>query len=310
MPRLLLAAFVLYLIDWALMVIMGGGKRLFDPAAYKNAATKNRNTKTNATATALVFLMITMMGTISLSKQASAADAGTDVTLASQIHLAYVKSGSAELDRVTERGLSALSQILSRRTSVEPGEVVGVNPESDELSFFPLIYWPVSDTASPLSTGALRKIQHYLDHGGTILFDTRDQISNPGTGFSGGGNSAALRAMVQNLNIPPLAPITKDHVLSKSFYLLQTFPGKYTGGTLWVEEKSGNGRDGVSSVIIGSHDWGFIWADTDPANTHGGRTRKQELAYRFGVNLVMYALTGNYKADQVHVPHILERLGQ
>ena len=40
------------------------------------------------------------------------------------------------------------------------------------------------------------------------------------------------------------------------------------------------------------------------------RERQRELAYRAGVNLVMYALTGNYKADQVHVPALLERLGQ
>ena len=38
-------------------------------------------------------------------------------------------------------------------------------------------------------------------------------------------------------------------------------------------------------------------------------SRSASMAYRFGVNLVMYALTGNYKTDQVHVPAILERLG-
>ena len=39
------------------------------------------------------------------------------------------------------------------------------------------------------------------------------------------------------------------------------------------------------------------------------RWRKQrEFAYRFGVNLVMYAMTGNYKADQVHIKSILMRL--
>ncbi len=41
-----------------------------------------------------------------------------------------------------------------------------------------------------------------------------------------------------------------------------------------------------------------------------GGDRQRELAYRTGINIVMYALTGNYKADQVHVPALLERLGQ
>ncbi len=41
-----------------------------------------------------------------------------------------------------------------------------------------------------------------------------------------------------------------------------------------------------------------------------GGERQREMAYRFGINLLMYVLTGNYKADQVHVPAIMERLGQ
>ena len=41
----------------------------------------------------------------------------------------------------------------------------------------------------------------------------------------------------------------------------------------------------------------------------GGEVQR-EMEFRAGVNLVMYALTGNYKADQVHVPALLERLGQ
>jgi hypothetical protein len=42
----------------------------------------------------------------------------------------------------------------------------------------------------------------------------------------------------------------------------------------------------------------------------GGDPRQREMALRGGVNLVIYTLTGNYKADQVHVPALLERLGQ
>jgi hypothetical protein len=41
-----------------------------------------------------------------------------------------------------------------------------------------------------------------------------------------------------------------------------------------------------------------------------GGERQREQAFRFGINLVMYTLTGNYKADQVHLPAIIERLGQ
>ena len=41
-----------------------------------------------------------------------------------------------------------------------------------------------------------------------------------------------------------------------------------------------------------------------------GSETQRENAYRFGVNVVMYALTGNYKTDQVHAPALLQRLGK
>ena len=72
-------------------------------------------------------------------------------------------------------------------------------------------------------------------------------------------------------------------------------------------------NDGVSPVVIGSHDWAAAWAVDDRGRplfaTVPGGEEQREHAYRFGVNLVMYALAGNYKADQVHVPLIMRRLG-
>lgn len=230
---------------------------------------------------------------------------------ADDLYLAYIKSGDSETDRVAEAGLNVLAQVLSRRTSAEPVGVVGLEPGSKALAFFPLLYWPVSAAAKALTAQEVENIQHYLDHGGTILFDTRDQNYTAGR-VGGTPNAEALRQMVGNLNIPPLQAVPDDHVLTKSFYLLGSFPGLYNGGTLWVESDSASGRDGVSSVIIGSHDWAGSWAaSASPASRNiYGRNKQEELSLRFGVNLMMYALTGNYKADQVHVPHILERLGK
>ena len=75
-------------------------------------------------------------------------------------------------------------------------------------------------------------------------------------------------------------------------------------------------NDGVTPVIIGSNDWAAAWAingQGDPMYPIGrGRAgeRQREMAIRFGINLVMHVLTGNYKSDQVHVPALLDRLGQ
>ncbi len=114
--------------------------------------------------------------------------------------------------------------------------------------------------------------------------------------------------------MPPLVPVPPDHVLTKSFYLLHDFPGRWNSGTLWVEPVEDRVNDGVSSVIVGGNDWAGAWAvDGQGRSAYAivpGGEPQREMAMRFGVNLVMYVLTGNYKSDLVHVPAILERLGQ
>jgi hypothetical protein len=132
-----------------------------------------------------------------------------------------------------------------------------------------------------------------------------------------GTGTQTLRRLLGKLNLPALQIVPHDHVLRKSFYLLQDFPGRWSGGDLWVEA-SGSGisqaNDGVSAIVVGSNDYAAAWARDAKGNplyrcAPGGEMQR-EYADRFGVNLVMYALTGNYKADQVHVPALLERLGQ
>ncbi|MCD8570289.1 MAG: DUF4159 domain-containing protein [Alphaproteobacteria bacterium] len=225
-----------------------------------------------------------------------------DLKHAGALYLAYIKTGDGTVDSQSGRGLGNLAKALSSRTSAEPAGVAGIDIESDALAFFPWIFWPVTETQKPPSPAALQKIQFYLDHGGTILFDLR---------YGAGQNIAAsqnLQKITGALNIPPLQPIPKDHVLGRTFYLLDIFPGLHTTGELWVEKGAVKGRDGVSSVLIGSNDWAAAWAAEGSAGSLPGGSRQGEMAMRFGINVTMYALTGNYKADQVHVPYILERL--
>jgi hypothetical protein len=232
-----------------------------------------------------------------------------------EMRLAYVITGNTSVDEVSRAGLRGLSTTLQERTSIEPADPMGIDVETDELIFFPLIYWPVASEQERLSPRALAKIDDYLKTGGIILFDTRDQNAGLSRQIGGLGPGAQhLRKLLGDLNIPPLQPVPPEHVLTRSFYLTQDFPGRWTGGQVWVERHEGGVNDGVSSLIIGSHDWAAAWAIDDRrrpmfAAVPGGE-RQRELAFRFGVNLVMYAMTGNYKADQVHLPAILERLGQ
>lgn len=229
-------------------------------------------------------------------------------------HLGYVRTGVPQVDATSRAGLFGLSQMLLRRTSVDVGDPVGVDLEADELSFYPLLYWPVTAGQRTPSPEAIDKLNKYLAVGGMILFDTADQnLAGLGSGGIGPG-AQRLIELTQGLDVPRLTPVPPDHVLTKAFYLLRDFPGRWIGGGIWVESPRARVNDGVSGIVVGSNDYAGAWATDELGQplfpvTPGGE-RQREMAFRFGVNIVMYALTGNYKSDQVHVPAILERLGQ
>lgn len=248
------------------------------------------------------------------------------IAAAAEVTLAHVLTGEVRVDQVARAGLIGLSDELFRRTSVEPAMPVGIDLERDELSVFPLLYWPVTASQKLPSAAAYARLSAYLSAGGMLLFDTRDANI---AGFGGAATGAArhLRRLAAPLDIPPLEPVPEDHVLTRTFYLLSSYPGRHQRGRLWVEAAPAdaelaegmpfrNLNDGVSPVVIGSNDWASAWAVLPngapmfPVGRGLAGERQREMAYRFGVNLVMHVLTGNYKSDQVHVPALLERLGQ
>ena len=263
------------------------------------------------------------------SSPATAGDQALKSTL--ETKLAYVVTGHAETDAVSRAGLQGLTVFLAQRTALEAGEPIGLDIARDELNFYPLIYWPIVPDAAKPNAAALARIDAYMKQGGTVLFDTRDAIMAP-PGPGGETRSpgmAALRQILSSLDLPELEPVSKDHVLTKTFFLLRDFPGRFNSGQLWVEalptesdeelldaEKKRPARagDGVSSILITSNDLAGAWATRQDGQASlpmvGGEPRQREMAFRAGVNIVMYTLTGNYKADQVHIPALLERLGQ
>ncbi len=235
------------------------------------------------------------------------------IAAADTTHLAYVRTGIPNVDATSRAGLYGLTTKLLERASADMGEPVGIDLDVDTLDFYPILYWPIAGSTGTLSDRAITEINRYLAGGGMILFDTADQNV---VGITGGLGPGAMRLqeLTGGLDIPPLSPVGPEHVLTRSFYLLKDFPGRWVGGTLWVESSQNRLNDGVASVIIGSNDYAAAWATDDYGQplfpvTPGGE-KQREYAYRFGINLVMYALTGKYKEDQVHVPAILERLGQ
>jgi hypothetical protein len=244
------------------------------------------------------------------------------IDAAKSTRLAYVVTGDRSVDEMSRAGLDGLTQALALRTALEAGEPVGLDPARDELALFPLIYWPIIGGRPSPAPETLRKLDAYMKGGGLVIFDTRDALTaRPGGPPTPEG--LALRRMLATLDVPELEPVPRDHVLTKTFYLVDGFVGRHANGQTWTEtlppvaedgRRPARAGDSVSPLIITSNDLASAWAVGRRGEAlvpmSGSNPRQREMALRGGINIVMYALTGNYKADQVHVPALLERLGQ
>ncbi|MGH6912142.1 MAG: DUF4159 domain-containing protein, partial [Geminicoccales bacterium] len=306
-PWLLLAALGLFLIDIVATLALRG--LMADALLLRRFRRTGRSA--GRAAASLLFFAALAGGAGDGHAQALSPEDQFALEASQAMRIAYVVTGVRNVDSVTHAGLIGLTNMINQRTAVEAGEPMGIDLTTDELAFFALIYWPVTEEQPSPDEEVVAKLNRYMENGGTILFDTRDQQFSSGP-F--GGSSKDLQRLTRGLDLPALEPVPPDHVLTKSFYLMQEFPGRWTGGKVWVERGGSRTNDGVSRIIAGGHDWAAAWAVDNAGRPMfpvvPGGERQREMAYRFGVNLVMYALTGNYKADQVHVPAILERLGQ
>ncbi len=310
---LLSSALALFLIDAIIVAMLGAGI----------AALLRRR------AVSAAWLFALLLSTLLVVPSPSRADSNDDFAMkaVSQTRLAYVVTGNADVDSIVKAGMAGLTLFLAQRTALEAGDPIGIDPAHDELAFFPLIYWPVVPGAPKPPQDAINRIDAYMKNGGTVLFDTRDAIEAP-PGEGGASQTSgmlALREILSSLDVPELEPVPRDHVLTKTFYLLHDFPGRFTSGQTWVETlprddddegaaKPARGGDGVSPIIITSNDLAGAWAIRPDGQAMlpltPGEPKQREYAFRAGVNIVMYTLTGNYKADLVHAPALIERLGQ
>jgi hypothetical protein len=307
-PWLVAAALLLLVVDLLASLALRG--------ALGGSGRQAKAGRRGAARAARAVLLLGLGLSLPPAAQAAAPAAAPAPPCALQTCLAYVLTGDSGIDRLSHDGLASLSDFVTSRSAAILAAPVGVSPGHDDLSFYPLLYWPIIPGDTMPDAAAIAALNRFMDNGGIILIDTEGGDSG-GQGSGSGmqpGAIQALRQAVTGLAIPPLAALTEHHVLAHSFYLLRDFPGRYDGAPVWVAQGEDASNDGVSPVIIGSNDWAAAWdmnADGSfPYGTLPGDDQQRLYAYRFGMNLVMYALTGTYKGDQVHVPAILERLGQ
>lgn len=310
---LLSTALALFLVDAIIVAVLGGGI----------AALLRRRA-----APAMIVFVLALAGLMSFAPTPARADSAADefaMKAVSQTRLAYVVTGNSDVDSIVKAGMNGLTLFLAQRTALEAGDPVGVDPARDELAFFPLIYWPIVPGAPKPPQDAINKIDAYMKQGGTVLFDTRDAIEAPpgANGASQTPGMQTLREILSSLDVPELEPVPREHVLTKTFYLLRdpaaSPPARPGVETLPREEDEDSAqRPARRRRRLADHHHierpcrrlGGAARRTGHAAGDRRRPRQREFAYRAGANIVMYTLTGNYKADQVHAPALIERLGQ
>ena len=205
---------------------------------------------------------------------------------------------------MTERlsGLQRLAYELRKRTSIEAASDVAQVPLDEERLFAaPFTMLPVCRELRSLSAAEVALIRRYLDLGGFLFIDN----------CQGRANGAAERWVRSEVaKIYPdraLKPLPADHSVTRSFYLIDRAFGR-TDDRPDLEGID----DGDRTVIVYHPDdmLGALMRDAFGNPVFDVPERQREMAQRQGINVVMYALTLNYKKDQIHIPFILKRRRQ
>ncbi len=206
-------------------------------------------------------------------------------------------------DNPRPQALRSLLAQISRRTSIEVNrEPVTLNISDPELFRYPFITMAGDAGFDPFPEDDLKILRNYLSYGGFLFID--DNSARADSAFS-----ASVRKMVSAL-FPqnPLGKISRDHSIFRSFYLLNTVSGR----SIVKPYLEGISIKGRTVLVVSSNDQGGAWSRNKLGHWNydvmAGGYRQRQLAIRLGVNIIMYALTLDYKKDMVHLPIILERL--
>ncbi len=175
--------------------------------------------------------------------------------------------------------------------------------ESAQLHETPFLYLAGDREFAIPSEPEIEALRRYLTFGGFLLIDSAE-------GSIDGAFDGSVRALIQAVFPPPaqgLEIVPGDHVVYKSFYLLDRPAGRLAISPVM----EGVMRDGRLSSRTCRTTWAArgraMTSATTSCPASPAASASASSSFRMGVNLVMYSLCLDYKADQVHVPFIMRR---
>ncbi len=219
------------------------------------------------------------------------------ITRANNLNFGLLDHGPGSNPRPT--ALRRMAWELTRRTSIAAElETKLVRPEDPRLFYLPFLVLAGKDEIELPSEAGLSNLRRHLTYGGMLLIDSTE--GGPDSPFD-----RSVRTLLEHV-LPGqgLQPVPRDNVLYQSFYLIENPSGRvirrpYLEGILTDERYA---------VVYSQNDLLGAWARDDLGMwEHEVEQRQREMAFRLGVNLVMYAMCLDYKEDQVHIPFILKR---
>ncbi len=191
---------------------------------------------------------------------------------------------------------------LMKRTSVEAKlEPASIRLTDDALFYHPFLCLAGTEEFPAFSEEEIRILRRYLSLGGFMLIDDCQGAGN--SGFAQSVQREVKRLFPQS----SWETLKEDHTVLRSFYLLERAAGR----VLVSPYLEGINIEDRTPIIYSPNDLSGAWARDDFGNWEyevvpGGETQR-EMAFRLGINIVMYALAVNYKLDQIHQPFILQR---
>ncbi len=199
--------------------------------------------------------------------------------------------------------LNPFLEELQARTSVDasPQRRV-ITPLENTLFHNPFVYMMGRNEFAPFTREERETLARFLRMGGFLLAD--DSLGQIGSGFDKSFRRE-IKLILPDCELTKLPP---DHPVYHSFYLLRQVAGRFMIRPYLEGITVGN----WTPVIYCQNDLAGAWVRDELGRwlypVIPGGDEQRSLAFKTGINIVIYALTGDYKNDLVHHPFLKKRL--